>query len=116
MSNHYFDPRLKIFSLNSNKPLAEKIAKAVGVELGKSEVKQFSDGEIQINIEQSSRGGHVYLIQSTSNPVNGIFSAFAFSKVAFNRAEAIPILRNLSSTAKLSIYSSPFPVSSSILE
>ena len=35
MSNHYFDPRLKIFSLNSNRPLAEKIAAAVGVELGK---------------------------------------------------------------------------------
>ena len=45
MSNHYFDPRLKIFSLNSNKPLAKKIADAVGVELGKSEVKQFTDGE-----------------------------------------------------------------------
>ena len=34
MSKHYFDPRLKIFSLNSNRPLAEKIADAVGVELG----------------------------------------------------------------------------------
>ena len=36
MSKHYFDPRLKIFALNSNRPLAEKIAAAVGVELGKS--------------------------------------------------------------------------------
>ena len=38
MSNHYFDPRLKIFALNSNRPLAEKIAAAVGVELGKCSV------------------------------------------------------------------------------
>ncbi len=35
MSKHYFDPRLKIFALNSNRPLAEKIAEEVGVELGK---------------------------------------------------------------------------------
>ena len=68
MSNHYFDPRLKIFSLNSNRPLAEKIAAAVGVELGKCSVKQFSDGEIQVNIEESIRGAHVYVIQSTSSP------------------------------------------------
>ena len=61
MSNHYFDPRLKIFSLNSNRPLAEKIAAAVGVELGKCSVNQFSDGEIQVNIEESIRGSHVYV-------------------------------------------------------
>lgn len=70
MSEHYFDPKLKIFALNSNKPLAEKIAKVVGVELGKISVNQFSDGEIRINIEESIRGDHVYIIQSTSRPVN----------------------------------------------
>lgn len=70
MSEHYFDPKLKIFALNSNKPLAEKIAKVVGVELGKISVNQFSDGEIRINIEESIRGDHVYIIQSTSSPVN----------------------------------------------
>lgn len=70
MSEQYFDPKLKIFALNSNKPLAEKIAKVVGVELGKISVNQFSDGEIRINIEESIRGDHVYIIQSTSRPVN----------------------------------------------
>lgn len=70
MSNEYFDPKLKIFSLNSNRELAEEIAKEVGIELGKSSVTHFSDGEIQINIEESIRGCHVYVIQSTSNPVN----------------------------------------------
>lgn len=34
MSNEYFDPKLKIFSLNSNRELAEEIAKEVGIELG----------------------------------------------------------------------------------
>ncbi len=43
------DKEIKIFALNSNKPLAEKIADKVGVKLGKSDVKRFSDGEIQIN-------------------------------------------------------------------
>jgi len=88
MSNHYFDPKLKIFSLNSNKPLAKKIADAVGVELGKSEVKQFSDGEIQINIEQSIRGSHVYLIQSTSNPVNDHLMELLIMIDALKRASA----------------------------
>ena len=41
------DSKLKIFSLNSNKELAEEIAKNVGIPLGKSSVTHFSDGEIQ---------------------------------------------------------------------
>lgn len=70
MSNQYLDPNLKVFSLNSNLPLAREIAKFIGVELGKCSVTRFSDGEIQINIEESIRGGDVYVIQSTSQPVN----------------------------------------------
>lgn len=56
MSNKYQDDTLKIFSLNGNRPLAEKIAKVFGTELGKSVVKQFSDGEISINIEEVFEG------------------------------------------------------------
>jgi ribose-phosphate pyrophosphokinase len=70
MSNQYLDPNLKVFSLNSNRPLAEEIANVIGVELGKTSVQRFSDGEIQINIEESIRGCDVYVIQSTSSPVN----------------------------------------------
>ena len=70
MTSKYVESGLKIFALNSNKPLAEKIAAAVGVPLGKSSVTRFSDGEIQINIEESVRGDDVFLIQSTSAPVN----------------------------------------------
>lgn len=70
MSETYGDPRLKIFALNSKQPLAEKIAAEVGVTLGKSTVKRFSDGEITIHIEESIRGDDVYLILSTSSPVN----------------------------------------------
>ena len=88
MSNHYFDPRLKIFALNSNRPLAEKIAAAVGVELGKCTVKQFSDGEIQVNIEESIRGAHVYIIQSTSSPVNDNLMELLIMIDALKRASA----------------------------
>ena len=88
MSEQYGDPRLKIFALNSNKPLAEKIAAEVGVKLGKSSVKRFSDGEIQINIEESIRGDDVYLIQSTSSPVNDNLMELLIMIDALRRASA----------------------------
>ncbi|PDG34962.1 ribose-phosphate pyrophosphokinase [Listeria monocytogenes] len=91
MSNEYFDPKLKIFSLNSNRELAEEIAKEVGIELGKSSVTHFSDGEIQINIEESIRGCHVYVIQSTSNPVNQNSMELLIMIDALKRASAATI-------------------------
>ncbi|HBQ44019.1 MAG TPA: ribose-phosphate pyrophosphokinase, partial [Lactobacillus acetotolerans] len=65
-----YKDNMMMFALNSNIPLAKKIAKRVGVPLSKSSVQRFSDGEIQINIDESVRGKDVYLIQSTSAPVN----------------------------------------------
>ena len=82
------DKEIKIFALNSNKPLAEKIAKSVGVELGKSDVKRFSDGEIEINIDESVRGKDVYLIQSTSDPVNDNLMELLIMIDAVKRASA----------------------------
>ncbi|CAG9623079.1 ribose-phosphate diphosphokinase [Sutcliffiella rhizosphaerae] len=70
MSNKYADSNLKVFTLNSNTALAEEIAKHVGVPIGKCSVSRFSDGEVQINIEESIRGCDVFVIQSTSAPVN----------------------------------------------
>lgn len=58
----------KLFTLNSNPELAQEIADALGCQLGKSSIKRFSDGEVQINIEESVRGAEVYLVQSTSQP------------------------------------------------
>ncbi|EAD1606503.1 ribose-phosphate diphosphokinase, partial [Listeria monocytogenes] len=83
--------KLKIFSLNSNRELAEEIAKEVGIELGKSSVTHFSDGEIQINIEESIRGCHVYVIQSTSNPVNQNLMELLIMIDALKRASAATI-------------------------
>ncbi|MBS2967267.1 ribose-phosphate diphosphokinase [Metabacillus sp. KIGAM252] len=88
MSNQYGDANLKIFSLNSNPGLAEEIANVVGVQLGKCSVTRFSDGEIQINIEESIRGCDVYIIQSTSGPVNEHLMELLIMIDALKRASA----------------------------
>ncbi|MCH1626937.1 ribose-phosphate diphosphokinase [Fredinandcohnia quinoae] len=88
MSSQYRDSNLKVFSLNSNAPLAEEIAKSVGVGLGKCSVTRFSDGEIQINIEESIRGCDVYVIQSTSAPVNEHIMEVLIMIDALRRASA----------------------------
>lgn len=85
---HYSDPNLKIFALSSNRPLAEKIAEEVGLELGKVSVTQFSDGEIKINIDESVRGCHVYIVQSTSYPVNDNLMELLIMVDALRRASA----------------------------
>ncbi len=61
---------LMLFSLDANIPLAEKVAESLGIKLSKCSVKKFSDGEVSINIEESVRGAEVFVIQSTSSPVN----------------------------------------------
>ncbi|MGG0658041.1 ribose-phosphate diphosphokinase [Rummeliibacillus pycnus] len=88
MPYQYANSNLKIFSLNSNEPLAAAIAKEVGVELGKSSVKHFSDGEIQISIEESIRGCDVFIVQSTSAPVNENLMELLIMVDAVKRASA----------------------------
>ena len=85
---HYSDPNLKIFALSSNRPLAQKIADQVGVELGKVSVTHFSDVEIKINIDESIRGDHVYIVQSTSYPVNDNLMELLIMIDALRRASA----------------------------
>lgn len=88
MSNQYGDKNLKIFSLNSNPELAKEIADIVGVQLGKCSVTRFSDGEVQINIEESIRGCDCYIIQSTSDPVNEHIMELLIMVDALKRASA----------------------------
>ena len=61
---------IKIFAGNSNKALAEEIAARIGLPLGASAVGKFSDGETAISINEVVRGSDVFVIQSTSAPVN----------------------------------------------
>ncbi|WP_295773153.1 ribose-phosphate diphosphokinase [uncultured Limosilactobacillus sp.] len=88
MTNRYFDTKLKIFALSSNRSLAEKVAENVGLDLGQLSVNRFSDGEIQINIEESVRGDNVYIIQSTSAPVNDNLMELLILVDALRRASA----------------------------
>ncbi|MFQ3546543.1 ribose-phosphate diphosphokinase [Halobacillus rhizosphaerae] len=88
MSTGYKDSKLKVFSLNSNPELAEEIAENIGTELGKCTVTNFSDGEIQINIEESIRGCDVYIVQSTCEPVNQHIMELLIMIDALKRASA----------------------------
>ena len=61
---------IKIFAGNSNRPLAEAVVKELGLTLGDIEVGHFSDGETSVHIGETVRGRDVFIIQSTSSPVN----------------------------------------------
>jgi ribose-phosphate pyrophosphokinase len=80
--------KIKIFSCNSNKNLAAAIAKNLGLELGGSEVSKFSDGEISVKIDETVRGADVFIIQSTSQPVNDNLMELLIMIDAMKRASA----------------------------
>lgn len=86
-----YKDNIKLFALNSNKPLAEKIAKRMGLKLSTSSVVRFSDGEIQVDIDDSVRGKDVFLIQSTSAPVNDNLMELLIMIDAVRRASAASV-------------------------
>ena len=61
---------MKIISCNSNTMLAEAIASYIGVNLSDATIKKFADGEVFVKINENIRGEDLYIIQSTSPPVN----------------------------------------------
>lgn len=79
---------IKLFSGNSNRPLAEAIAKKLNTELGGIEVDTFSDGEINVHIEETVRGRDLFIIQSTSSPVNDNLMELLIMIDAAKRASA----------------------------
>ena len=80
--------KLKLFTGNSNPALAKRIADAMGVSLGDCTVKQFADGEVSVNFNESVRGCDVFLIQSTCCPVNDNFMELLVMIDACRRASA----------------------------
>ncbi len=64
------ESRLKIFSGNSNRPLAEEICRSIGETLGEAAVTSFPDGETFVKINENIRGQDVFIIQSTCPPTN----------------------------------------------
>ena len=79
---------IKLFSGNSNRPLAEAIAKKLNTELGEIEVAAFSDGEINVHIAETVRGRDLFIIQSTSAPVNDNLMELLIMIDAAKRASA----------------------------
>ncbi len=79
---------IKIFTGNSNPNVAKEIARELGMPLGQSEVLTFSDGEVSVSIKESVRGSDVFVVQSTSNPVNDNLMELLIMIDAFKRASA----------------------------
>ncbi len=79
---------IKIFTGNSNPELAQKIAQLVEVPVGDAVVSTFSDGEISVNFNESVRGRDVFLVQSTSAPVNTNIMELLIMIDALKRASA----------------------------
>jgi len=79
---------IKLFSGNSNRPLAEAIAKKLNTTLGEIEVGRFSDGETSVHIGETVRGRDLFIIQSTSAPVNDNLMELLIMIDAAKRASA----------------------------
>jgi len=79
---------LRIFTGNSNIELIRKISEHLGTPIGKSVVKSFSDGEINVEIDESVRGMDVFVIQSICHPVNDNLMELLILIDALKRASA----------------------------
>jgi len=79
---------IKIFSGNANPKLAANICDCLGLKLGDSEVGSFSDGETSVSIKESVRGSDVFIVQSTSYPVNDHLMELLIMIDACKRASA----------------------------
>lgn len=84
----YSARNIKIFACNANQELAKEIAKGLGLNLGQSQVKKFSDGEVSVRINETIRGADVYIIQSTCQPVNDNIMELLIMIDAMKRASA----------------------------
>jgi len=79
---------MKLLAGNSNRPLAEAIAKYLDVPLTQAEVRRFSDAEIFVEIKENVRGEDVFVIQSTSHPANDHVMELLICIDALRRASA----------------------------
>lgn len=80
--------KIKLFALNSNKGLAKEISDYLGIALSDCSVEKFADGEVAITINETVRGHSVFVIQSTSAPVNDNYMELLIMIDALKRASA----------------------------
>ena len=82
------DKNIKIFSGTSGCRLADKVAKKLNLPLGKSKILKFQDGEYYTKIDENVRGADVFVVQSTSPPVNQNLMGLLIFIDALKRASA----------------------------
>ena len=80
--------KIKLFSLSANPEIAEEIAEFTGIPLSKIETNRFADGEIGVNLPETVRGHHVFLVQPTHEPVNENIMELLITIDAMKRASA----------------------------
>ena len=80
--------KVKLFSLSANKKLAEEISEYSGIPLSKIDLSRFADGEIGINLAETVRGHHIFLVQPTHEPVNENIMELLITIDAMKRASA----------------------------
>ena len=79
---------IKVLNCNANKDLAKDIAFNLGIPVGDAQVSTFSNGEIGVSINESIRGADVFVVQSTSTPVNDNLMELLIMIDALKRASA----------------------------
>ena len=89
--NQFHGNNIKIFAANATPKMAQQIAQCLGLDMGKSEVTCFSDGEISVSVLESVRGSDCFIIQSTCAPVNNNLMELLLMMDAFKRASAARI-------------------------
>ena len=80
--------KVKLFSLSANIELAEEISKYSGIKLSAIDLTRFADGEIGLNVDETVRGYHVFLVQPTHEPVNENIMELLITIDAMKRASA----------------------------
>ncbi|MBO4831055.1 MAG: ribose-phosphate pyrophosphokinase [Oscillospiraceae bacterium] len=79
---------IKVFTGNSNRPLAESICRNLGIRLGDAEVTHFADGEASVSLYEPVRGSDVFIVQPTCKPVNDSLMELLIMIDACKRASA----------------------------
>ena len=80
----------KLLSGTGNRPLAEEIAKQIGVDVCKTTVTRFADGEIFVRIDENIRGQDVFIVQPTNPPAENVLELLLLIDAA-RRASAARI-------------------------
>jgi len=89
MKKGYFMPNnLMVFSGNANPELAHRVAKWLGIPLGRADVKKFSDGEVYVELNENVRGQDVFIIQPTCSPTNDNLMELLLMADALHRSSA----------------------------